>query len=109
MNSSRKMQPTLPALREVWAGLSWVELVFVLLSLLMAAGFILEGVDFAKMGIPLALPERLGGITNFAPKIFVTEIYIFFLGLVLLASREGRGNIRAFLAKPMPYRPLFLA
>lgn len=52
-------------------------------ALVMQLGFVLGGVPFARLGVPLNLPAAAGGVAHFHPKLFVMEI---FLALVLLLA-----------------------
>lgn len=61
-----------------------VEYLFLIASLTLFSGFILIGVDFAKIGIPLPAPSFFGNIPNLSIKLFVTEIYIAVFGLIAL-------------------------
>lgn len=70
-----------------WASFTPTEIAFILATLFISWGFIhfdVKTVYFAKLGIPLKLPELLGGITFTKQAIYVTELYILFLIVLLL-------------------------
>lgn len=59
-------------------------------SFFMAAGFILFGVEFAKIGLRIPLPAFLGQLPTLNNNVFVFEIYLFFLTIVNTVFKKWR-------------------
>lgn len=78
---------------------------FLALSIPMAVGFIHYSVVFAKIGIPIQLPSSFGQIANFAPSIFITELYLLALaGISLvywLLNWPGLGSVAKRAINPL--------
>lgn len=64
--------------------MSTIEWSVCALSCFLFAGYILYGVSFAHIGIPLDLLGVTGNIPNQSIKLFVTEIVLLILGLIAL-------------------------
>ena len=98
----------LPYLQQ-WKDASWKEKVFFLTSLFMAWGFLhfdISRIRFAKWGIPLSLPEFLGGVTQTKTYLYITEIYILFL--FILCFSQPKQSIEKLCDAIRKKNPLFL-
>lgn len=71
---------------EIFRQATPLELFFALITLVIGTGMIADGPTFAKIGIPISLPQGAGAIPEQKIALFVFEIFILVLGCMTVFS-----------------------